>query len=160
MDATPRQLRTIVSGGQTGVDRAALDVAIELGFEHGGWCPLGRLAEDGYIPAKYALTQTASAEYAVRTEKNVVDSDATLIVYRKEITGGTLLTRRLAQKHVKPLLCVDLTRSPKPEEARAWIVAQNTEVLNNAGPRESTSPGIAAQAADYLRAVLGEIKSV
>lgn len=87
-----RGVRRIVSGGQTGVDRAALDVAMQLSIEHGGWCPRGRLAEDGTIPSRYDLRETRSAKYHVRTERNVVDSDATLILYRKSLTGGTLLT--------------------------------------------------------------------
>ena len=81
-------LRTIVSGGQTGVDRAALDVAIMLGFAHGGWCPAGRLAEDGPIDAHYALRETASAAYDVRTERNVVDSDGTLVLASGEPRGA------------------------------------------------------------------------
>ena len=79
----------IVSGGQTGVDRAALDAALELGIAHGGWCPRGRLAEDGPIADRYGLRETASSDYAVRTEQNVVDSDATLILHRGPLTGGT-----------------------------------------------------------------------
>ena len=89
----------IISGGQTGVDRAALDVAVELEIPHGGWCPKGRLAEDGRIPDSYKLRETTSREYAVRTEQNVLDSDGTLILYRESISGGTELTLRLAEKH-------------------------------------------------------------
>ena len=92
----------IISGGQTGVDRGALDAAIALGVPHGGWCPHGRLAEDGIIPARYQLRQTDSPEYHVRTEKNVQDSDATLILYRGEMKGGTKLTWQLAERHAKP----------------------------------------------------------
>ena len=92
-------LRTIVSGGQTGVDRAALDVAIALGFAHGGWCPAGRLAEDGPIAARYALRETTSAAYDVRTERNVLDSDGTLVLASGEPRGGSALTCRLACGH-------------------------------------------------------------
>ncbi len=91
----------IVSGGQTGVDRAALDVAIALGIEHGGWCPRGRLAEDGTIPARYLLRETSSSEYAVRTEQNVIDSDGTLVIYYQRLQRGSLLTYRLAKEHGK-----------------------------------------------------------
>ncbi|MBC7855224.1 MAG: hypothetical protein IAF94_17475, partial [Pirellulaceae bacterium] len=84
-------VRKIVSGGQTGVDRGALIAAIELGIEHGGYCPRGRLAEDGVIEARFQLTQTDSAAYHIRTEKNVVESSGTLIVYRGLLVGGTAL---------------------------------------------------------------------
>ena len=97
----------IVSGGQTGVDRAALDFAIRHGFEHGGWCPQGRRAEDGVIPPVYRLQETGAADYDERTEKNVVDADATLIIAREtELTGGTAFTRDLALGHGGPLLVV------------------------------------------------------
>ncbi len=82
----------IISGGQTGVDRAALDVAIELELPCGGWCPRGRLAEDGTVPDRYPLQETRSAEYAERTERNVIDSDGTLIIATRPLTGGTALT--------------------------------------------------------------------
>ena len=96
----------IVSGGQTGVDRAALDVAIAIGIGHGGWCPAGRLSEDGTIPSRYDLQETDSPEYPVRTEKNVIDSDATLLLYEGRLKGGTLLTRRICVRHGKPDLVV------------------------------------------------------
>src|SRR5262245_56015878 len=97
----------IISGGQTGVDRAALDFALEHGFEQGGWCPQGRLAEDGRIEAKYNLRETASAEYGERTRQNVLDSDATLIVVRDyRLTGGTALTRDVVIELNRPVLVV------------------------------------------------------
>src|SRR5688572_12994856 len=89
-------VQRIVSGGQTGVDRGALDAAIALGIEHGGWCPRGRLAEDGQIPRRYQLTETKTSKYRERTERNVLDSDGTLILFRALLSGGTELTRRLA----------------------------------------------------------------
>lgn len=101
-------IRRLVSGGQTGVDRAALDAAIELDIQHGGWCPRGRRAEDGRISDHYQLDETKSANYAERTEQNVIDSDATLILYRKPLSGGTKLTKRLAEKHLRDVLLVDL----------------------------------------------------
>ena len=103
----PFSLTKIVSGAQTGVDRAALDAAIFLNIPHGGWCPRGRRAEDGAIPAVYQLKETTERNYAVRTEKNVVDSDGTLILFLKQISGGTELTEKLTKKHRRPLLCVD-----------------------------------------------------
>ena len=101
-------LKKIVSGGQTGVDRTALDVAIQLGLEHGGWCPRGRMAEDGRIPECYQLTECAEPDYRLRTEQNVIDSDGTLILFHEPLTGGTRLTRRFARKHIKPYLPLPL----------------------------------------------------
>jgi hypothetical protein len=144
----------IVSGGQTGVDRAALDVAIELGLPHGGWCPRGRLAEDGPIPLRYQLQETPSTEYPVRTEQNVVDSDATLILYAGQLRGGTEFTWRMAAKHRRPSLKVNFDQPPASADVRDWILRQHVEVLNVAGPRESQSPGIYERAAAFLRAAL------
>lgn len=144
---------TIVSGGQTGVDRAALDAAIALGIALGGWCPRGRLAEDGTIPARYALRETGSPHYAVRTERNVAESDATLILHQGTLRGGTALTRRLAEQHAKPCLVVDLTREDGVTIARAWLEETRPSALNVAGPRESQRPGIAALARAFLVAL-------
>ena len=146
--------RRIVSGGQTGVDRAALDVAIALGIPHGGWCPRGRRAEDGVIAARYALREHASADYDERTEANVVDSDGTLILYRGALEGGTKLTREIAARHRKPLLVVDLAEAPDPTAVRRWIDDERIAVLNVAGPRESGRPGIGREAAAFLSRVL------
>ena len=142
--------RKIVSGGQTGVDRAALDAAIALNMAHGGWCPRGRLAEDGRIPDRYELSETDSPEYPVRTERNVVDSDATLILFRGQISGGTELTLRLARRHERPCITVDLDDLPPPEEIGVWLQSNEVEVLNIAGPRESQSPGIADAAGRFV----------
>ena len=144
----------IVSGGQTGVDRGALDAAIELGIAHGGWCPNGRLAEDGRIPDRYELAETESPDYAVRTEKNVLEGDATLIVCRGPLSGGTALTQRLAEAHGRPHLVVDLSEEAEPAAIRRWLDEHEVEVLNVAGPRESQSPGIQAETTALLRAVL------
>lgn len=140
-----------MSGGQTGVDRAALDVAIELGIEHGGWCPRGRLAEDGPIAARYQLRETDSADYPQRTEQNVLDSHGTLIIYRERLSGGTKLTEVLARRHSKPLFLVDLATAPDVTAMQSWLRGQAIQALNVAGPRESTSPGIAREAAALLR---------
>ncbi len=144
----------IISGGQTGVDRAALDAAIELGIAHGGWCPQGRLAEDGRIPDCYQLRETDSPEYAVRTERNVVEGDATLILFRGQIAGGTELTLRLAQRHGRPHISVDLDAAPEPAGLRRWLDEQRVKVLNVAGPRESQSPGIGTLSREFLARVL------
>lgn len=149
---TNQVIQKIVSGGQTGVDRAALDVAIFLEIEHGGWCPLGRRAEDGRIPAVYRLKQTRSKQYSARTEQNVVDSDGTCILYRQQTTGGTELTRKLAIKHNRPLICIDLNVAEEKEleELNSWLKNHGIKVLNIAGPRESTCPGIMNQTERFL----------
>jgi hypothetical protein len=146
--------RRVVSGGQTGVDRAALDVAIELGIPHGGWCPRGRRAEDGVVPARYALAEHESPDYAARTEANVADTDATLILARGPLSGGTALTRDLARRLQKPFLIVDLDTRPDPKTARGWLAGHAVGVLNVAGPRESQRPGIGDEARAFLRSVL------
>jgi len=145
----------IISGGQTGVDRAALDAALSLGIPHGGWCPLGRWAEDGPIPSCYLLCETDSPDPAVRTERNVVESDGTLILYRKQLRGGTKLTFQLAQQYGRPCLLVDLDAPPEVEQVRRWLVEQGIKILNVAGPRESQSPGISASAGVFLLRVFG-----
>lgn len=144
----------IVSGGQTGVDRAALDVALELGLACGGWCPRGRCAEDGAIIPRYALRETPSEEYAQRTEWNVRDSDGTLLLTRGVPTGGTALTLEYARQLDRPYLIVDLEQPPDVPAIRAWLRASSIRVLNVAGPRESKQPGIHAQAARLLHALL------
>lgn len=151
----PHPVRRIVSGGQTGVDRAALDAAIELGIEHGGWCPRGRKAEDGPIDARYDLRETDSRQYHVRTRRNVLDSDATLILCLGKLTGGTELTRRYAEEHDRPLLVVDLEEAD-PKEIVAWLKENGIETLNVAGPRESTAPGVYEQARLLLIGALGK----
>jgi len=146
----------IISGGQTGVDRGALDAAIALGIEHGGWCPLGRLAEDGRIPKRYRLRETETPDYPERTERNLLDADATLILCRGPLSGGTDLTRRLAESHGRPCVVVDLDGPPPVDTVRHWIEEQGVSVLNVAGPRESQSPGIAAAAREFIKRLLGE----
>ncbi|OHB76793.1 MAG: hypothetical protein A2W31_12675 [Planctomycetes bacterium RBG_16_64_10] len=156
-DPHPHAIRRLLSGGQTGVDRAALDAAIALGIPHGGWCPAGRLAEDGRIPARYRLQETDSPAYALRTQRNVLDSDGTLILSHGPLSGGTELTRRLAQHYEKPCLVVDLLQPPPHATVLAWLDAHRVRDLNVAGPRESTRPGIAEVAERYLRQLLTAI---
>jgi hypothetical protein len=145
-------VRKIVSGGQTGVDRAALDVAIALRIPHGGWCPAGRRAEDGRIPRRYRLRETPSPAYQVRTARNVAGTDATLLLCDgTPTTGGTA---RVAAARRKPLLIVDLADPLPPREVRSWLATNRVAILNVAGPRESTEPGVYARAASYLRTVL------
>jgi hypothetical protein len=139
----------IVSGGQTGVDRGALEAAIALGIEHGGWCPRGRLAEDGSIPSRYELVENGSSNYKVRTAQNVEDSDATLILHQRPISGGTLLTKRVAARLRKPFLVSEID-DQNIDGIRKWLDELRPEVLNIAGPRESIEPGIEARSADFL----------
>ncbi len=150
-DPFPEQ---IVSGGQTGVDRGALDAAIALGISHGGWCPRGRLAEDGTIPTRYELRETRSVKYSFRTRQNVIDSCGTLILCLGPLRGGTDLTYRLARRSAKPCLVVDLSEQPDPGDVRRWMRSHAVRILNVAGPRESSCPGIALQAQQFLQAVL------
>ncbi len=140
---SPVQIKKVVSGGQTGVDRAALDVALELGMPCGGWCPKGRLAEDGAVAARYPLIETPSTEYAQRTEWNVRDSDGTLVLTVGKPSGGTALTIAFARKLRKPCLVVDLREAqPELDKITGWLKANNIAVLNVAGPRASHAPGV------------------
>lgn len=148
-------LSRIVSGGQTGVDRAALDAALALGIPCGGWCPRGRRAEDGVIPGRYPLLETPSGDYRARTECNVRDSDATLIVAAGRLSGGTAHTLRSARRQGRPWLVVDLEGEPDPRAVRDWLREAGVRTLNVAGPRESQRPGIQARARALLEAVLG-----
>jgi hypothetical protein len=133
-------IKKIISGGQTGADRAALDVAIQMGIAHGGWIPKGRKAEDGRLPDKYQLQEMPTDSYPSRTEQNVIDSDGTLIFSRGTPTGGTEYTRQMVLKHKKHLLHIDLNIAPSYDAAsliRSWIGLQNIQTLNVAGPRAS-----------------------
>ncbi|TWU36626.1 putative molybdenum carrier [Novipirellula aureliae] len=145
----------IVSGGQTGVDRAGLEAAIALGIEHGGWCPAGRLAEDGSVPSRYELTETPSREYPVRTELNVTDSTATLILYEKRLSGGTLLTERICRRLRKEYMLARLDRDDVAV-VRIWLSSLKPTTLNVAGPRQSTAPGIEQRAFEFLMQVFAD----
>jgi Circularly permutated YpsA SLOG family len=140
----------VVSGGQTGVDRAALDAARARGLPSGGWCPRGRKAEDGPIGVDYPLRETPSDDYPQRTEWNVRDSDGTLVLPRGEPSPGTAFTIDVAKRLGRPLLVLDLDDEPDPAAARRWIADERIRVLNVAGPRESQSPGIGAAARAFL----------
>lgn len=152
----------IVSGGQSGVDRAALDFAIRHGIPHGGWCPAGRWAEDGRIGEAYALRETPESDCAQRTEWNVRDSDGTvLFTVAPDLSGGSALTRRLALQHGKP--CLHLARSRDAATAvaqlRAFIRQAHIRVLNVAGPRRSVEPAAADFAAEVLEALWADARS-
>lgn len=138
-------IKRIISGGQSGVDRAALDVAIKLDIPHGGWIPKGRLTENGPLPQNYQLKETSSSNYSERTEKNVMDSDGTLIISRRQLTGGSEYTREMAQKHIRPWLHIDLSKTSAFHAASSinkWISENEVEILNVAGPRASKDPQI------------------
>jgi len=138
-------IRKIISGGQTGADRAALDVAINLQVPHGGWLPKNRKAEDGPVPAQYQLKEMTTESYAARTEANVADSDGTLIMTHGELRGGSRLTREYALKHRKPHLYIDLDVFRGDDVLYAivnWIVENHIAVLNVAGSRASEDPDL------------------
>lgn len=145
----------VVSGGQTGVDRAALDVALELGIPCGGWCPKGRIAEDGPIDPIYPLIETDSPGYFERTEKNVVDSDGTLGLNQGPLNGGTALTIEYLEKHRKPYRVIDMGNGTHPQEVILWLRSQRIQVLNVAGPRESKCPGIYRNSKAFLVRSIG-----
>ena len=147
-------IEKLISGGQTGVDRAALDVALAGGLQIGGWCPKGRLAEDGKIPMIYPLQETPSRHYAQRTQWNVRDAGGTLILTCNEPTGGTALTIHTAQRLHKPFRVIDLMAPEDPHDVASWISQAGVIVLNVAGPRESTCPGIYHEAFDWLQKML------
>jgi hypothetical protein len=151
--ATEERLMKIISGGQTGVDRAALDAGLELGMEIGGWCPKNRWAEDGPIPPRYPLYETRSEDVAVRTQRNVESSTATLVLTRGSPMGGTRLTCEIAQSMRRPLLIVDLldTENDPVDSIVDWLEKEKPRVLNVAGPRESGAPGISEQSKTILR---------
>jgi hypothetical protein len=144
----------IVSGGQTGVDRAALDAALELGLMSGGWCPKGRRAEDGPIEARYPLKETDSRNYAIRTEKNILDSDGTLILTWGLPKGGTALTLRLSRKYKKPYLLIELSIERETYSVLEWGITNHIRILNVAGPRESEAPGIQRMTKELIKKIL------
>lgn len=144
----------VISGGQTGVDRAALDVALENDIACGGWCPKGRMAEDGPIPARYPLVETDSPSASKRTEANIRDSDGTLIVVWGEMAGGTLKTAAVGARLKKPVFVVNLLEGTKIPEIEAWVNRFLVRVLHVAGPRESERPGAYAEAKAYLKTLL------
>jgi hypothetical protein len=160
----------IISGGQTGVDRAALDVAVERGMPWGGWCPKGGWAEDFPEPpgllAKYPhLRETALSHPLQRTEWNVRDSDATLIVTDSEglsVSIGTRRAHQWAHQHGKPLVVIDAREPDAPAHAATWLKAQRKRfgphmTLGIGGPRESEAPGIYARARLLIAAMLDRV---
>lgn len=152
-------LRKMISGGQTGVDRAALDVARVYGVPVGGWCPRGRRAEDGTIPDRYPLRETPSEEYAQRTAWNVRDSDGTLIIAPAPLAGGTALTREEAEDQGKPVIHVRPNDPVPVPMIRAWGTENGVRLLNVAGPRASEVEGIYESAYQILEALLAALSA-
>ena len=147
----------IISGGQTGVDRGALEAALDLGVECGGWCPAGRLAEDGTIPKRYPVTELPNASYATRTAQNVADSDGTLIISSGEPIGGTRETVERCVENDKPYLVIDCTEMPivdAAEKALKFLRSHHIRRLNVAGPRSSQWPQGQETARQVVSAIL------
>ena len=150
-------LEKIVSGGQTGADRAGLDAAISCGIPHGGWCPKGRKAEDGTIPERYHLIETAGASYLARTERNVKRSDGTVIFTMGAMTGGALRTADFARRHRKPWLHLDLSglsAAKAVEELGEFVARNDIRTLNVAGSRGSSHPELYDRVFEIVVAVI------
>ncbi len=151
----------IISGGQTGVDQGALDFALGQGLECGGWCPPDRQCESGRIPDRYPLKEVEVPDYNERTRRNIMDSDATLVItFRGRMENGTRLTLEWAEDIGRPLFHTDLVDMNKPDEAvlaraGSWLAANSPGILNVAGNRESTSPGIGASTVLFLERLFG-----
>jgi len=150
-------LQKIISGGQTGVDRAALDAARAQNLAVGGWCPKGRRAEDGSIPSVYPLKEAPSAAYQQRTSWNVRDSDGTLLLTRGALEGGTAFTKSEADERGRPVLHVSTSHSEPVPTIRAWVTEYDIETLNVAGPRASEEPGIYDDAYAIVRSLLDKM---
>jgi len=152
------KIKKIVSGGQTGADRGGLDAALEVGVPHGGWCPLGRLAEDGKIPEKYNQQELYSRFYAHRTEQNVIDSDVTVIFTYGAPQGGSKRTAQFAAKHNKPYLWIDMNDENRIAVAKVieWLNEVRTSqiVLNVAGSRGSSNPDLQKRVCEIIKSVL------
>lgn len=148
-------IRKIISGGQTGVDRAALDIALENGIKISGYVPKGRLAEDGRIPDKYPnLIETDTDDPAERTELNVIHSNATLIISHGDLSGGSKLTAEFAAKHKRPFLHIDLSSigvNKAIEKTKEWLSSIECDTLNIAGPRASEDKEIYQKAGQFLK---------
>jgi len=151
------KITKVISGGQTGVDRAGLDAALELGIPHGGWCPSGRRAEDGSVPSIYLLQETPSWDYRDRTGKNIQEADVTLVLYWGKPSGGTAFTIQEAFRLGKICHYVDLEKYPHSEGIVKRLKKESGSVLNVAGPRESSHPGAQETVKELLVQVLKEL---
>ena len=153
-------LKKIISGGQTGADRAGLDTAIAKNIPHGGWIPKGRKTEDGTLPDKYNLSEMPTASYPKRTEKNILDSDGTMIISHGKITGGSSLTRKLARQHEKPWIHLDmndLSVKEAAEQLARWIKGHKIQILNVAGPRATKDPDTYSITSEVIERCIDEL---
>ncbi|HEY4135971.1 MAG TPA: putative molybdenum carrier protein [Alphaproteobacteria bacterium] len=151
-------LRKVISEGETGVDRAALDVALALGISCGGWCPHGRRAEDGEIPTRYPLEETESPDHNEATRLNIKAGDAVMLLYVRNPGMGSRHMLYLANQMHKPIITVDLAAGPDPQDVIDWLAKMKGGItLTVAGSRESTVPGVYESARHYLRALLREV---
>lgn len=153
-------LKKIVSGGQTGVDRGALDAALVLKFPCGGWCPDGRLAEDGVIDDRYPMQELIGGDYADRTTENVKDADGTAIIHYGDLVGGTAQTYSDCKSMLKPYLLIDATQIKSAQAASLvyqFIQDKNIAVLNVAGPRESKVKGAYEYSYDVISILLNTL---
>lgn len=149
----------IISGCQSGADRAGADIAIEFGIPYSGYVPKGRRAEDGPIPDKYQVIELDTFDYPTRTKRNIAESDCTLLFTTLGLTGGSLLTHKLASELGKPILRIDLDKMGDYVAAVRiveWLKEQKVAVVNIAGSRESKKPGVALRVASILRKVLAD----
>ena len=152
-------LKKIVSGGQTGADRAGLDAAIRHSIPHGGWIPKGRLTENGPLPTLYKLQEMTGSSYQARTEQNVIDSDGTVIIAHGILKGGSALTRNFAQQHKKPCLFIDLnllSTDQAVQDLKSWLGETGLNILNIAGPRASKDPAIYQAVSNIFDNILAE----
>ncbi len=146
----------IISGGQTGVDRAVLDACLKYSFPCGGWCPHGRKAEDGKIPSNYPLHEMKESEYAARTRKNVSESDGTLILAPEKLQGGTFLTKQFSIEESKPVRII--RPDTNPGRLLTWLAINNITILNIAGPRQSEWPDAYSSAYRFTTELIVKIK--
>lgn len=155
-------LKKIISGGQTGADLAGLDVAMKHGISHGGSIPKGRLTETGVLPGKYNLLEMSTTSYPKRTEKNVLDSDGTVIFTHGKLTGGSLLTQVKAKEHDKPVIHLDMDKKELEEAAAllaVFVKERHVRILNVAGTRGSEDPEIYTKTYRVLEKVIPRVKS-
>jgi hypothetical protein len=154
MKTSNNPILKIISGGQTGVDRAALDFALGNGFACGGWCPAGRKAEDGPIPESYPLRESPVESYEVRTRMNVTEAGGSLIIHKGTMDRGTDLCHRYCLEYGKPVFVIDLSGSYSKEAFMQWCRENKVSVLNIAGPRESNAEGIGRETKTLLEKIL------